>query len=404
MSDIVTVFDTTDGREYTKPMTLPLLRATGVRYVGTGWSTSNEQDISTGTMFTSISSALSSSGTVFVHGGIYYESFSIPAGSTVVALGRVTVRPPSGFTGWAIDLASDGTSLVGDWFIDLTDATGAAGALRVTGSGTARVECEASTSSVALIQVGGSATTRLDITYCDRLDITSTGRTYANVSRLVGLFISGGTNHVHVGVMRGQLSVTGGDSVLRLGRHTGENSLVGGSTNISDCKVEIHGLVYDRTEDARPLRIGNSCTVGLHNLRMTNGDGGTSAMCIDITGNSSTRVHVTDSVFRSASQRVIRVGECGALLFTGCTIINTAATATPTYGVELTTESVTNTVMIRASHIVMKSSGATKNGVFAAAARNVTNGAATVLSHAANGNVTWNVGAPATNATGMVEV
>jgi hypothetical protein len=354
-------------------------------------------------LYQTIPGSLPSPSVIHVAPGEYDQAVTVPAGITLVCSPGVTIRPTGSVT-WGIDCEG---SILGYPNVDMSAATSATGAVRIKGSGTVRVEIGNTRYHLSdrdQINLVDTVNASLCVIRSGIVRFNSTGRTLATIARCRDVFMEAGDNAITIGSLEREIRMIGGVNDLRVAHHTNDGSINGaGVGEWKDGTLKLSGLRHTFNDTARNLiRIANSAVVTLHDCWIENTNATFSALEID--GNSSTIVRIQDCQFKGPATRVLHMGVFGAVLIQGSTIINTAATASPSYGVELKTGYVTNTLMTRNSHVIIKSSGATRNGFFANNAKNATQAGGTCVTHASNANLTWNIGPPIVNTTGMIEV
>jgi hypothetical protein len=289
----------------------------------------------------------------------------------------------------------------------MSAATAATGAVRIKGSDLVRVELGNTRfhgGDRDQVNIVDSVSGSLHVLRSGIVRFNSTGRIEATIGRCRDVFMEAGENAIRIGSLEREIRMTGGTSDLHIAHHTNDGSINGaGVGEWRNGTLKLSGLRHSFSDTARNLiRIANSAVITMHDCWIENT--ATTRDALEIDGNSATIVRIQDCQFKGPSTRVVHIGVAGAVLIQGSTIINTAATTTPTYGVELKTGYVTNTLMTRNSHVIMKSSGAVKNGFFANNAKNATQAGGTCVTHASNANLTWNIGPPIVQTTGLVEV
>lgn len=336
-------------------------------------------------------------GTWYVHPGTYDQAVVVPAGNVLVCAPGVTFRPPSGST-WGVDCEG---SILGYPTIDMSNAGAFDQALRIKGTAAVRVEVNTSNHAQGKIRIQDSCNVTLDVGFASEVNVVGSGRVVLTARRLERNFtIDSGVTLATIASLGSGMTVAGGTNYLTIHQGTGDwiGTITGGTTTLN-------GLRVDSAGTSGVMQINGSSIVTMNDCHLRNSNTSSGARwALTIEAASGCRVRLDNCRFMSARTSVVLIGSLGACLMQGCTIVNEATTLSPVYGVEFTTAYVTRTFMARDSHVIIKSSGATRHGFFANNAKNITGAGSLFVTHAANANVTWDGTAPTTLTNGLVEV
>lgn len=402
MGVLIHAYRTDDNSEiFVNSDDLSAVMPEGVRYVSAAYVGLSSP------YFTSIQSAIDASASgevVVVYPGIYTERVTLKNGVDMHSVGNAVIMGDGGVGTAPLlrdPMGGATVRMTGTWQISWDDPGGASFAMSLGENDTNLFieHLDISDTSGATAYIGGgklvigSANTLPDVNVVG-------GQATVNVQRVTrNLSISGGYAYLTIGEAACRLNLDGGRSYININRITLDNQIIRADGGFH----WIRGLEWTGTHNGDAVYCPSEAKLYMTDCTLINESTSAGSRVIHLEYGTLGRFRANDCRFYGYGEEVVRYQSTEQALFDGCTIVNLASTGTPRRGFYLTTSAVSDKLAIRNTLIKVNTSGATKESVGAASAKNVIHQGNVQVSHAAGVNVTWRNSTP-TTVTYMTEL